>query len=40
MEVKSRMEGCLWSPKGFLCDEKDLRLSSKITVPVVIEMIK
>lgn len=40
MEVKRRMEGYLWSPKGFLCDKKDLRLSSKITVPIVIEMTK
>ena len=35
-EVRGMMEGCLRSPKGFHCNEKDLRLSSKITVTIFI----
>lgn len=33
-EVRDRTEGCLQSPKGFHCSEKDLRLSRNITVPI------
>lgn len=35
-EVRGMMEGCLRSLKGFYCNEKDLRLLSKIIVIIFI----